>query len=49
MERQRSVQCIFDGKVQQKLSEIRTNEGQEEAEKAAKPAASCACGQPFEA
>ena len=39
MQNQRPAQYIFDGQVQQKLSEIRANEARE---KAAKPAASAA-------
>jgi hypothetical protein len=39
VEHQRPAQYIFDGQVQQKLSEIRANEARE---KVAKPAASAA-------
>src|SRR6202142_670952 len=42
LEHQRPAQYIFDGQVQQKLSEIRANEAREKAAKAAKTSASAA-------
>ncbi len=42
MENQRPAQYIFDGQVQQKLSDIRANEAREKAAKAAQTSASAA-------
>jgi hypothetical protein len=42
MENQRPAQFVFDGQVQQKLSEIRANEAREKAAKAARTSASAA-------
>jgi len=42
MENQRPAQYIFDGQVQQKLSDIRANEAREKAAKASQTSASAA-------
>jgi hypothetical protein len=42
MENQRPAQYIFDGQVQQKLSDIRVNEAREKAAKATQTSASAA-------
>jgi hypothetical protein len=42
MENQRPAQYIFDGQVQQKLSDIRANEAREKAAKTAQTSASAA-------
>jgi hypothetical protein len=42
MSQQRPAEYVFDGQVQQKLSEIRANEAREKAAKAARTSASAA-------
>jgi hypothetical protein len=42
MSQQRPAEYVFDGQVQQKLSEIRANEAREKAAKAAQTSASAA-------